>query len=317
MHIARLASLLGDEFDVSLLDEAREIKPEVPNIRRLSPLRYLRILGAAQIVHIHSFPGVLKLAHVMAARLLGKRVVLTVHSVMNQGWLARALLTASAALAHKVVAVNPVIADQIRSTSVVIPAFLPPIEAELHVSGTLRAWVAQQRQRGRFVVASNAYRLERYKGQDLYGLDLMIEALKDPRLAERCACVYLVGAPEYDPELLRRYQAEVVEAGMQERFLIHTVAENFSGLAALCDATVRATNYDGDALSVRESLHFGKVSIASDATIRPEGTTLFKSRDVGSLAHAIVGALQGVRTIATADGDARRYRSIYRSLFTF
>lgn len=314
VHIARLAGLLEDEFDITLLDEAREFKPGVPNIRRMSPLQYLRIVNAAQVVHIHSFAGVLKLTHALTARLLRKRVVLTVHSVMNQGWLAHALLKASASLAHKVVAVNQVIADQIGSDSVVIPAYLPPLDAELQVSDALRRWVARQRQDGRYVVASNAYRLERYAGQDLYGLDLMIEAFKDPRLAERCACVFLLGAPEYDAELLNRYQAAVATAEMHDHFLIHTEAESFSGLVALSDATVRATNYDGDALSVRESLHFGKVSIASDAAARPEGTELFKSRDAASLRDAVVAAMQSSRKDVSRRNDQPDYRSEYRGL---
>ena len=53
------------------------------------------------------------------------------------------------------------------------------------------------------------------------------------------------------------------------------------------DIVLRTTNTDGDALTIREALYFGKTVIASDVIGRPSGTKLFKNRDVDSLIEAI------------------------------
>jgi glycosyltransferase involved in cell wall biosynthesis len=57
------------------------------------------------------------------------------------------------------------------------------------------------------------------------------------------------------------------------------------------DLMLRTTWYDGDALSVREALHFGLPVIATDNGMRPEGVRLFPSRDENALLAAIDGAL--------------------------
>jgi glycosyltransferase involved in cell wall biosynthesis len=46
---------------------------------------------------------------------------------------------------------------------------------------------------------------------------------------------------------------------------------------------IRPTNTDGDAISLREALYFGVPSVASDVVTRPEGTILFKNRNIDDL----------------------------------
>ena len=50
---------------------------------------------------------------------------------------------------------------------------------------------------------------------------------------------------------------------------------------------VRPTNTDGDSVSLREALHYGMPTVASDAVPRPEGTILFRNRDLQSMVSAI------------------------------
>ena len=49
------------------------------------------------------------------------------------------------------------------------------------------------------------------------------------------------------------------------------------------DLMLRTTWYDGDAISVREALHFGVPVIASDNGMRPKGTHLIPARDLEAL----------------------------------
>ena len=54
---------------------------------------------------------------------------------------------------------------------------------------------------------------------------------------------------------------------------------------------LRTTWYDGDALSVREALHFGLPVIATDNGMRPAGVRLIPPRDLKELLAAIDDAL--------------------------
>jgi glycosyltransferase involved in cell wall biosynthesis len=58
---------------------------------------------------------------------------------------------------------------------------------------------------------------------------------------------------------------------------------------------LRTTWYDGDALSVREALHFGLPVIATDNGMRPEGVRLIPPRDENALLAAIHGTLAMAR----------------------
>jgi glycosyltransferase involved in cell wall biosynthesis len=63
-------------------------------------------------------------------------------------------------------------------------------------------------------------------------------------------------------------------------------------LLAGADLMLRTTWYDGDAISVREALHYSVRVVASDNGMRPNGVVLFPARDPGSLEHAILDTLK-------------------------
>jgi hypothetical protein len=315
VHIERLAALIGEDFSVGLLDESRQIKGDVPNVRRLSPFAYFRMIRHADLVHVHSFSGLLKLMHVVCARLLFRRVVLTVHSTMNNGFFPRLALALSARFAHSVVAVSKEVGRSIPGVPTVIPAFLPPESDEFSVSTEVADWISERKAEDRFVFASNAYRLERYKGEDLYGLDLVIDAFTQPAVAQRCACIFIVGAPDNESNLLKTYKDRIAQRKIEGVFLLHTRPENFVGVAAMADGTIRATSYDGDALSIRESLHLGKLTVASDAAVRPEGTVTFRSRDASSLIATILGAIDDSALVRPPASGMQEYRDLYLGLY--
>jgi glycogen synthase len=123
----------------------------------------------------------------------------------------------------------------------------------------------------------------------VYGRPLMFEALK--RAAERFPDIGLaVFGPETRSEDFaadaRRFQVE----GLIEDFgeLDHGRA---LGLLARCQAFVRPTSADGDAISVREALALGVPCVASDVCARPEGTLTFHANDARDLVDTLVRAL--------------------------
>lgn len=84
---------------------------------------------------------------------------------------------------------------------------------------------------------------------------------------------------------------------------------------ARAGAFLRTTFYDGDSISVRESLHLGTPVVASDNGMRPEGVTLFPARDGAALREAIDRALAGGRKTPGAPGSGRRHIEAVLALY--
>jgi glycosyltransferase involved in cell wall biosynthesis len=84
------------------------------------------------------------------------------------------------------------------------------------------------------------------------------------------------------------------------------------------DLFLRTTWYDGDAVSVREALHFGMPVIASDNGMRPAGVTLIPARDQEKLVAAILDELakpRSPRVIAPAvTENLKAVFDLYREL---
>lgn len=67
---------------------------------------------------------------------------------------------------------------------------------------------------------------------------------------------------------------------MEDNFLFQTNPYQFYPILMKSDIFTRPTTSDGDAISLREALYLKTPSVASDVVPRPEGTVLFKNRDV-------------------------------------
>src|SRR5690606_18486699 len=120
-----------------------------------------------------------------------------------------------------------------------------------------------------------------------YGLDLCIEAAKLCRERDiKIAFVFIVSDTTgiidvnlYE-DLIQKYQ-------LSNLFFLHKLSISFISLIEQADIILRPTNTDGDALTVREGLFLGKKVIASDVVKRPEGSYIFKNRDLNSLMDVI------------------------------
>jgi glycosyltransferase involved in cell wall biosynthesis len=290
VHLMRLAQLLQQHgVEVRFVDESPVVKPNIPNLRRGAVLAYVRNMLWADIVHVHSSNPVIRLTHVYAARLLGRRVVVTIHSAREMGW--RHLISQWAVDAAVTrVFVSREIEARFDAPGVILPAFLPPASDELSVERDVDEWISRRKSEGRRIVASNASTLAVYNGQDLYGLDIIIGAFSDSAINVRFACIFFISATRGREDYLAACKAEIGRRNLSGVLRIVTMPSNFVGAAARSDIIVRATNTDGDAISVREALHLGKVVIASDCVARPPGTLLFKTRDIDDLKRVLLAA---------------------------
>jgi glycosyltransferase involved in cell wall biosynthesis len=180
------------------------------------------------------------------------------------------------------------------------PGFLPPVEAELReadLAEDLRGFLESFQP----VLAANG-KVAWHAGEDLYGLDLLVDLLA--RLKPdfpRIGLVFCFSdlAPA-DRPYLEKVRARADTLGVAGQLLLRLDPGHFLPVLRRATVFVRPTSTDGDANSVREALFLGIPVVASDAAARPEGTELFRSRDLDHLERAVRRALARQATPSAA-----------------
>jgi len=183
------------------------------------------------------------------------------------------------------------------------PGFLPPRDDATQRTGvdpTVWTFVDAHAP----IIAANG-KVNWYRGEDLYGLDLLVELAA--RLRQDFPNVGIVVCfwdhHAQDDAYLDRLRARAAELGVADNILFNTARGRFLPVLAAADLFLRPTNTDGDANSIREAQYLGVPVLASDAVERPEGTRLFASRDAGDLER-------GVRAAFAEDHLSPRRRAV-------
>ncbi len=294
MHIKRLKALFSGEFDIDIVDESREKKEDIFNLRSLNIFKYLYKVLKTDIVHIHSGKFFFRMLHFSAASLFFKKKIITIHGYEpGRGANIRPMDRAILNNCNKVIFVSKELADAFNVKHYIInEAFLPPdVKSEAEIPAEVANWIEQRKKQGYKIAVANAWRLDKHEEEDLYGLDLCIMAAKkNKEIGIKAAIIFVVsdGSGVIKTE---QYKKMISEFALEDRFLVWEAPLSFIKLIIHTDIVLRPTNTDGDALTVREGLFLGKPVVASDVVIRPEGTKLFKTRDAESLAKAIAEVL--------------------------
>jgi glycosyltransferase involved in cell wall biosynthesis len=285
VHIQRLAHLLNNQFSVDFIDEASTVKPGYFHVKSLNLVQYIRKIAGSQVFFIHSGSRILKKIHILSGRLLGKKVIITLHGYgKRRGWPMRQIDGWFFNRAHKVILVNEGIFNRVsinRRKAVVQHAFLPPVtELEPALPADIQEMLQAARQRNQPVCIANASRLDRLNGQDLYGVDMCIEACQYLLQQKQPATfIFIVTSMENGQEIFDNYRKRINETSLQDYFHLMHANVSFVKLVQEASVVLRPTNADGDALTIREALYLGKPVLASDVVSRPNGTRLFKTRN--------------------------------------
>lgn len=318
IHVERLNILLSNMgFSVQQCDESKIIKENVFNIRSLRILRYLKEAYKADIVHIHSSLHSLRLFHIIISFLLGKKIIITLHSWRSGKfitWLWKEILNF---FCDKIIFVSGEVAEKIHTRTVkrlVFPAFLPPNNTEAPLNEHIIHFISRARKKSKKILVSNAFRIVEHNGVDLYGLDICLDVFSAHKCYENAVLIYIISDPSVNPDKIKKYKSFIEEKKITSSVLIHCGAIDFCHLLKLADASIRATNTDGDAISIRESLYLGVPCIASDCTKRPSGTILFNTRSSQSLASAIlkIGTTTPVNSEINEDSIHEFYSKLYQ-----
>ena len=149
--------------------------------------------------------------------------------------------------------------------------------------------------------------------QPAYNLPLQIEVLEKVLENFPGAGLMIIGAGDREDELRRliaskTYARNILLAGdVEHAVTLHLIND--------CDVLLRTTDYDGDAISIREALHLDTPVVATDNGMRPEGVYLIPKGDGAALEKAIESALGQNAKIKSAKPDDYRNIAAILSLY--
>ena len=164
-------------------------------------------------------------------------------------------------------------------------AFLPPpLEEEKKILSTYPQSIFDFLKSHDPIILSNAFAIRFYNGTDLYGLDLCIELTsKLKNKFPNIGFVFALANDNVNQNYIIDMKLKIKNLGIQNNFYFLNDQKELWPLIKICDISIRATNTDGDAVSIREALFFKKSVIASDVIKRARGTIVFKSRNIDDL----------------------------------
>lgn len=135
-----------------------------------------------------------------------------------------------------------------------------------------------------FVFSAYANSLIKFQGDNLYGVDLMIEMIHRLRSEGNNVGLVLLITTIDSQALFQEYMQCIINYRLEDYIVIlNEIVDEASKLYVSSDAYLRPTNTDGDSFSIWEALYLGIPVLASDATQRPGGCILFRNRSIEDL----------------------------------
>lgn len=294
IHIARFIKILSDretQFEVNLISPPKYFK----SWKRfwLIPVTFSLLKHNAEIYHLHKPDHVIGLWYVLfLIALCGKRVIFTIHNENIADEISNGEITCLKRFSLRIIfkkfshiiCVNQRMAETLINEGIkedrisVVPAFIP--QEEFDVS-CLPKNITQFVKSHSPVLVGYSHRVYLYQGFDRYGGDMMLEVVRRLRVPNPKIGVIIV-IPTQNPNVnegIQKYNEFIDENKLNENVLLCTDLVDLTALFSISDIHIRPSNTDGDPIAVRESLHLGIPTVASDCTYKPTGTVFHKDRD--------------------------------------
>jgi hypothetical protein len=128
-----------------------------------------------------------------------------------------------------------------------------------------------------------------------------------------------VSSIRHNQDIFTRSAELIKKLKLTDNFLLIHQELSFIKVMEYSDIIVRATNTDGDSLTVREALFLGKRVIASDIVKRPTGIVLFQNRNMNDLESKLLMLLSTKSNLKLSKEDGinnniDNLRKFYREL---
>lgn len=301
VHIKRLEEeLLAQGITVEILNTSMMANNSGWFKRKIRHFEWLMknlLLTRADIVHIHG--GILAESALIIymARLNKIKTVMTFHSLRDDfyklNFWRRYLLSYVANHVDYIIAAG----DNERRKLVkwfnrkaaisVIPAFIPPKRVEAILPLQLTEFLSNHE----FIISANASNMEYYQGQEIYGLDMLVELCG--RLSSQVDVGFVYCLTHLtDEDYLKKIKTRIEELNINNQFYIVLDNIEFWPILEKSHLFIRPTCTDSYGVSVAEALSLGVPGIASDVCKRPEGTVLFRSRDSEDLYSKVIDVIR-------------------------
>ncbi len=321
VHIKRLSALLSKNYNVAFVDESplAYSKGDVFNIRSKNIVTYLKLVGQADIIHIHSGVSILRIFHIIIAFLYGKQCIVSYHTIYNLPsknsiFFNRMFLP----FTDKVICVTQELKSILkRNKAIILPAFVPPIIGnEPNLPEKVQQLVDANKYKK--LIVSNAFRLDLHQGTDLYGMDLLLQVARKIKTEKlNYKIIFIVADSNDETSLFKKYTRIIKEENLENAISLLPIPISFVKLMQQSDVVIRATASDGDALTVREALFLNKPIIASDVTDRPKGTILFEDRNSEDLFRKIIETIENAtKPTFTFEDISKKDNSFYLEKYT-
>lgn len=298
-HIKRLHEYLLAHGRESYVLDPSGVPKQAPGVELVSSRGLFRLLLRPRSVlhfHIYGFKTfalmyLLSMRHAVVYSLHGEPDMEHIsHSRGLRRKLMLAMLKRFAIVADNATSEEHLTRELGLADVVTIPEYIPgsgPDEGDL-------ARLMPYRERFDVILSSNAYQITFFRDQDLYGLDILVEMIRELAVSHNVGMLFLLpgrGMEDYYEQITKR----ITEYGLVDRFIfIREPLVEASSLWSISDIVIRATNTDGNALTIHEAMHAGAPVVASDCVDRPDGAILFKTRDVADLVRAVSDAIENL-----------------------
>ncbi len=298
IHLVRLLEALR-ERGVDMDGVSQGGVPEgVDGIRRMDPMDMFR----RSPVHYHTDEGNARWMMLLGLtwQRLGVPYVVTVHSFRDRHEFAQTTWVRRLYKAYQGARAVIAISEEVRSDLVqrlgLDPSSITVIGSDLPIStwersAPLSPALPEQWRNAPVRILANAGRLVRYEGEDLYGLDLVAEAVAG--LDTDVATALILGEV-VEPDILR--PIEQAAARNPRLFLVRDHSGPLLPAVQHADIIVRPTRTEGGrSLTLSEAIELGRWAIGSDSVPRPDGTMVFRNGDAADLRRALEEACGSVR----------------------
>ena len=173
VHVQRLKEYL----------EKNGIEYEFKDYKSNSLWALMRIVSKYDIIHYHVSNPIYQFVLVLLSRLLGKRIVMTLHGNYGRfGKMKNWLVKSAISMADVPIVINRKSFDacnKINKQTCLIPAFIPPQKEEKLQKEVLEMF-KHFRKEGKMIVSTNASNTAIDKqGNDIYGIGFLIQYFKD------------------------------------------------------------------------------------------------------------------------------------------
>lgn len=297
IHIQRLKERLEEKkYECLVYNLGGQKKSQKKNVIRVKKikkwlLRYF-FFSKEHIIHYHNPDWRLRIIFGLMS-FLGKKVIISIHgeslqdSLKRGSWFKKQLIQIALKHTSLIIVLNPKTEKLILSLGIkpkhikIIPSFIPPIvkrEEIAEIPHEVWGFVDNHSP----VILANASKIVFYNNQDLYGLDMYIDLCTNlkqyyPNIGF-IFCLPDIGDYEYFNKMKQR----IKEKNIENNFLFQTKPCQMYPILMKSDVFVRPTNTDGYGISIAEAIYFNVPSVASNVCPRPEGTILFKNRDISN-----------------------------------